>query len=172
MTEYVATRWTSHSMFSEQSNHVPLFHWTGGTALRKLCLHSRNTHVQLICGALVACLRRCLVENLSFPVVTVCPTILMENSHWINLALSFQLDHHQLSIILDVLGTPSIDDFYAITSHRSKEYIRALPFRKKKNLAQLFPKANPLVNLFQNSCSLSINQPSLGDRFDGKVFDI
>lgn len=56
------------------------------------------------------------------------------------------LDHHQLSLILDILGTPSIDDFYAITSPRSREYIRALPFRKKKNLAQLFPKANPLVS--------------------------
>lgn len=54
-------------------------------------------------------------------------------------------DHHQLSIILDVLGTPSIDDFYAITSQRSREYIRALPFRKKKPFIQLFPGANPLV---------------------------
>lgn len=53
--------------------------------------------------------------------------------------------HHQLSIILDILGTPSIDDFYAISSARSREYIRALPFRKKKNFATLFPKANPLA---------------------------
>ncbi|KAJ6611452.1 mitogen activated protein kinase-like protein [Mycena sp. CBHHK59/15] len=51
--------------------------------------------------------------------------------------------HHQLSIILDILGTPSIDDFYAISSQRSREYIRALPFRKKKPFSQLFPKANP-----------------------------
>lgn len=53
--------------------------------------------------------------------------------------------HHQLSIILDVLGTPSLDDFYAISSHRSREYIRALPFRKKKAFAALFPTANPLA---------------------------
>ena len=53
--------------------------------------------------------------------------------------------HHQLSIILDVLGTPSLDDFYAISSHRSREYIRALPFRKKKAFASLFPTANPLA---------------------------
>ncbi|KAF8343161.1 CMGC/MAPK protein kinase [Cantharellus anzutake] len=32
--------------------------------------------------------------------------------------------HHQLSLILDVLGTPSLDDFYAIHSPRSREYIR------------------------------------------------
>ncbi|KAF7306271.1 Mitogen-activated protein kinase [Mycena indigotica] len=67
--------------------------------------------------------------------------------------------HHQLSIILDILGTPSIDDFYAISSQRrqgfhrrltrlshtidSREYIRALPFRKKRPFTQLFPKANP-----------------------------
>jgi len=60
--------------------------------------------------------------------------------------------HHQLSIILDILGTPSIDDFYAITSHRSKEYIRALPFRKKKNFSQLFPKANPLAIDLMEKC--------------------
>ena len=54
-------------------------------------------------------------------------------------------DHHQLSIILDILGTPSLDDFYAITSQRSREYIRALPFRKKKPFSSLFPNANPLV---------------------------
>jgi hypothetical protein len=87
------------------------------------------------------------VENPSSQVVTVRRPIFMTHFHWINLTLSLDLDHHQLSIILDVLGTPSIDDFYAITSHRSKEYIRALPFRKKKTFAHLFPKANPLVNL-------------------------
>ena len=54
-------------------------------------------------------------------------------------------DHHQLSIILDILGTPSLDDFYAITSQRSREYLRALPFRKKKPFSQLFPEANPKV---------------------------
>ncbi|GAB1519107.1 hypothetical protein RhiTH_002173 [Rhizoctonia solani] len=53
--------------------------------------------------------------------------------------------HHQLSLILEVLGTPSLDDFYAINSTRSREYIRALPFRKKKNFATLFPNANPMA---------------------------
>ena len=74
---------------------------------------------------------------------------------WTGLCLSFPspfcsdshvpADHHQLSIILDILGTPSLDDFYAITSQRSREYIRALPFRKKKPFSSLFPNANPLV---------------------------
>jgi mitogen-activated protein kinase 1/3 len=53
--------------------------------------------------------------------------------------------HHQLTLILDVLGTPTLDEFYAITTRRSRDYIRALPFRKKKPFATLFPNANPLA---------------------------
>jgi len=60
--------------------------------------------------------------------------------------------HHQLSIILDVLGTPSLDDFYAITSPRSREYIRALPFRKKRPFSALFPNANPLALDLMEKC--------------------
>jgi mitogen-activated protein kinase 1/3 len=60
--------------------------------------------------------------------------------------------HDQLSIILDTLGTPSIDDFYAISSLRSREYIRALPFRKKKHFTQMFPKANPLAIDLMEKC--------------------
>jgi hypothetical protein len=59
----------------------------------------------------------------------------------------FGSDHHQLSLILDTLGTPSIDDFYAINSTRSREYIKALPFRRKKIFLSLFPNANPLVSV-------------------------
>lgn len=44
---------------------------------------------------------------------------------------SFQFSHifshNQLALILDVLGTPTIDEFHAITSKRSKDYIRSLP---------------------------------------------
>ncbi|KAI0319851.1 Pkinase-domain-containing protein [Amylostereum chailletii] len=60
--------------------------------------------------------------------------------------------HSQLSIILDILGTPSLDDFYAITSQRSREYLRALPFRKKKPFSQLFPEANPMAIDFMERC--------------------
>lgn len=62
-------------------------------------------------------------------------------------------DHHQLSLILETLGTPSIDDFYAINSQRSREYIRALPFRRKKSFAQMFPAANPLVRRLCRLCA-------------------
>ncbi|KAM6503459.1 mitogen activated protein kinase-like protein [Amanita muscaria] len=53
--------------------------------------------------------------------------------------------HHQLTLILDVLGTPTLDEFYAITTRRSRDYIRALPFRKRKPFAQLFPNASSLA---------------------------
>ncbi|KAG8910052.1 MAP kinase Pmk1 [Tulasnella sp. 417] len=53
--------------------------------------------------------------------------------------------HHQLTLILDVLGTPTLDEFYAITTRRSRDYIRALPFRKKRPFATLFPNATPLA---------------------------
>jgi mitogen-activated protein kinase 1/3 len=53
--------------------------------------------------------------------------------------------HHQLTLILDVLGTPTLDEFYAITTRRSRDYIRALPFRKKRPFAQLFPNASALA---------------------------
>jgi len=60
--------------------------------------------------------------------------------------------HHQLSLILETLGTPSIDDFYAINSQRSREYIRALPFRRKKSFSQMFPNANPLAIDLMEKC--------------------
>lgn len=55
------------------------------------------------------------------------------------------VDHHQLTLILDVLGTPSLDDFYAISSHRSRDYLRALPFKKKVSFKTLYPNADPLA---------------------------
>jgi hypothetical protein len=50
---------------------------------------------------------------------------------------------HQLDLILDVIGTPSLEEFYAITSRRSRDYLRALPIRKRRPFNQLFPKASP-----------------------------
>lgn len=47
--------------------------------------------------------------------------------------------HHQLSLILDVLGTPSLEEFYAINSRRSRDYLRAMPFRKRKPFSILYP---------------------------------
>ncbi|KAG0176668.1 MAP kinase Pmk1 [Apophysomyces sp. BC1021] len=51
--------------------------------------------------------------------------------------------HHQLTLILDVLGTPTMDDFYGIKSRRARDYVRSLPFKRRIPFAQLFPKASP-----------------------------
>jgi len=50
---------------------------------------------------------------------------------------------HQLDLILDVIGTPTLDEFYGITSRRSRDYIRALPIRKRRPFDVLFPQASP-----------------------------
>ena len=67
---------------------------------------------------------------------------------------------HQLNLILDVIGiwfltrleyyyndiyegTPTLDEFYAITSRRSRDYLRALPICKRRSFTSLFPKATP-----------------------------
>ncbi|ANB11693.1 mitogen-activated serine/threonine-protein kinase FUS3 [Sugiyamaella lignohabitans] len=53
--------------------------------------------------------------------------------------------HHQLMLILDVLGTPTMEDYYAVKSRRAREYIRSLPFKKKTPFRALFPNANLLA---------------------------
>ncbi|KNZ63717.1 CMGC/MAPK protein kinase [Puccinia sorghi] len=53
--------------------------------------------------------------------------------------------HHQLTLILDVLGTPSLDEFYAINSRRSRDYIRSLPLRKRRPFEALYPNASKLA---------------------------
>lgn len=60
--------------------------------------------------------------------------------------------HHQLTLILDVLGTPSLDDFYQINSHRSRDYLRALPFKKKRKFAEMYPNAKPLAIDLMEKC--------------------
>lgn len=51
--------------------------------------------------------------------------------------------HHQITLILDVLGTPTIEEFAGISSKRSRDYIRSLPFRRRKPFSTLYPNASP-----------------------------
>jgi mitogen-activated protein kinase 1/3 len=60
--------------------------------------------------------------------------------------------HHQLSLILDILGTPTMDDFYEISSARSRDYLRALPFRKRRDFQDVCLKANPLAVDLMRQC--------------------
>jgi len=50
--------------------------------------------------------------------------------------------NHQLELILDVIGTPTLEEFYGITSRRSRDYIRSLPIRKRRPFTALFPQAS------------------------------
>ncbi|CAK7913250.1 mitogen-activated protein kinase Kss1p [[Candida] anglica] len=59
--------------------------------------------------------------------------------------------HNQLWLIIEVLGTPNMEDYYNIKSKRAREYIRSLPFRKKIPFTNFFPDANPLaIDLLEN----------------------
>ena len=128
MTEYVATRWYRAPevmlTFKEYTRAIDI--WSVGCVL-----------AEMLSGKPLFPGRDCMYCLLVFEGLDT---------------LTFSLDHHQLSIILDILGTPSLDDFYAITSQRSREYIRALPFRKKKPFVTLFPGANPQAIDLMEKC--------------------
>lgn len=62
----------------------------------------------------------------------------------------FVLDHHQLTLILDILGTPTLEEYNAISSRRSRDYLRALPFKKKRSFASIYPNASALAIDFLN----------------------
>ena len=53
--------------------------------------------------------------------------------------------HNQLTLILDVLGTPTMEDYYSVKSRRAREYLRSLPFTKKRSFSTLYEGANPLA---------------------------
>lgn len=61
--------------------------------------------------------------------------------------------HNQLWLIIEVLGTPNMEDYYNIKLKRAREYIRSLPFVKKVPFANLFnsESINPLaIDLLEN----------------------
>lgn len=62
-----------------------------------------------------------------------------------NINANICTDHHQLTLILDVLGTPTMEDYYGIKSRRAREYIRSLPFKKKIPLKAMFTKTSDLA---------------------------
>lgn len=69
---------------------------------------------------------------------------------------------HQLDLILDVIGTPTLEEFYGITSRRSRDYIRSLPIRKRRPFAAMYPQASVEAIDFLNKTLVSPrNHPNL-----------
>ncbi|KAL7422086.1 mitogen activated protein kinase [Cryptotrichosporon argae] len=58
----------------------------------------------------------------------------------------------ELQMILEVNGTPTMDDFNEITSVRSKDYLRTLPFHRRRDLREICPKAKPLAVDLMKRC--------------------
>lgn len=54
--------------------------------------------------------------------------------------------HNQLWLIMEVLGTPNMEDYYNIKLKRAREYIRSLPFCKKIPFQNLFSNINNNIN--------------------------
>jgi mitogen-activated protein kinase 1/3 len=87
---------------------------------------------------------------------------------------------HQLDLILDVIGTPTLEEFYGITSRRSRDYIRSLPIRKRRPFTALFPQASVEAIDFLNKtlvslaiirllcCGFIMNPPPFCQTFDPK----
>lgn len=50
---------------------------------------------------------------------------------------------HQLHLIIDILGTPSMEDTEYIASEKAKRYIRSLESRPRVPLQSLYPNASP-----------------------------
>lgn len=53
--------------------------------------------------------------------------------------------HNQLTLILEVLGTPTMEDYYNVKSRRARDYLRSLPFTRRRPFTEMCPGANPLA---------------------------
>lgn len=127
MTEYVATRWYRAPeimlTFKEYTKAIDV--WSVGCIL-----------AEMLSGKPLFPGKDCMFSTRLF----CCMCFEMEMTNGV-----FFLDHHQLTLILDVLGTPTMEDYYGIKSRRAREYIRSLPFKKKIPLKALFPKTSELA---------------------------
>lgn len=52
--------------------------------------------------------------------------------------------HHQLTLIFDILGTPTGEGYNGIRSHRARDYINSLPFKEKRPWKAIFSRASDL----------------------------
>jgi mitogen-activated protein kinase 1/3 len=118
MTEYVATRWyrAPEIMLTFQEYTKAIDVWSVGCIL-----------AEMLSGKPLFPGKDCTSPLPPFPV-------------W-----ETNVDHNQLTLILDVLGTPSMDDYLTIRSRRAREYLKGLPVRRKVSFRSMFPNANPLA---------------------------
>lgn len=50
--------------------------------------------------------------------------------------------HDQIRLILDILGSPTVEDYRSVKSSRGRKYLRSLTFQAKMPLLALFPNAS------------------------------
>jgi len=59
--------------------------------------------------------------------------------------LAYTHPKDQLSVIFDVIGTPSPEDIDAVSSRKARNYLRSLPKREQKDFKTMYPGADPAV---------------------------
>lgn len=63
---------------------------------------------------------------------------------------------HQLTVIIDILGTPSDDDLLFISSEKALAYIRSLPHRSAVPFRSILPQASPeAIDLLERMVAFS-----------------
>lgn len=60
--------------------------------------------------------------------------------------------HQQIDLILNVIGSPTPADLFEISSTRSREYLKSLPFKRRQKFKEMFPMANPLALSLMERC--------------------
>lgn len=129
MTEYVATRWYRAPeimlTFKEYTKAIDV--WSVGCIL-----------AEMLSGKPLFPGKDCMCH--AIPNSSIWQLYRVETN-----ARYLVTDHHQLTLILDVLGTPTMEDYYGIKSRRAREYIRSLPFKKKVPFRTLFPNTSELA---------------------------
>ncbi|KAJ7780489.1 mitogen-activated protein kinase-2, partial [Mycena olivaceomarginata] len=71
---------------------------------------------------------------------------------------------NQLNLILNVLGTPTLDELYAITTNLSLKYMGTLIMREGMPFGNLFPHASEdLIDFLSNTLVLNPEKPLTAD---------
>eukprot|EP00471_Norrisiella_sphaerica_P004587 CAMPEP_0184487304 /NCGR_PEP_ID=MMETSP0113_2-20130426/9729_1 /TAXON_ID=91329 /ORGANISM="Norrisiella sphaerica, Strain BC52" /LENGTH=626 /DNA_ID=CAMNT_0026869561 /DNA_START=429 /DNA_END=2309 /DNA_ORIENTATION=- len=92
--------------------------------------------------------------------------------------LAYRDPEDQLSVIFDVLGTPSRQEIKALLSERARTYLSSLAPKPARDLCSLFPGADPLaLNLLSNLLKFSPSERLTADealrhRYHSEIRDV
>ena len=65
---------------------------------------------------------------------------------------------HQLQLIIEFTGTPSLEDTEYIANEKAKAWIRSISYRPPQSLTRLFPRASPEALIYSVRCHIQSSQ--------------